>query len=234
MFVRICRILQGFNVVPPSQKKIKVAFFGESWLLLNSLSETLRKERDMICSVATVPCGVWPNQPEVIVIDWQDATEPNLNLLSTDMPNARVVVMDADAGPLNVVSCVRLGVMGFTLKNSTLTDVAEAIRSVADGHRVIPDRLALKMSEQLYNEQNNGNSFVAGGNRGLTTREQEIARLVAEGLGNQEIADKLSIQSVTVKSHIHAILQKLNCRNRLELARVYWKQRQEPGSSRTA
>jgi DNA-binding NarL/FixJ family response regulator len=222
----------------PLPQKIKVAFYGESWLLLNSLSEMLRKESDITCSVATASCGAWPNQPEVIVIAWQDATEPNFRRLSTDMPNARVVVMDADAGPLNIVRCVRLGVMGFTLKNSRLTDVAETIRSVADGNRVIPGSLALKMSEQLYSEQNYGHRLVATGSRGLTQREQEIARLVAEGLGNQQIADKLSIQCVTVKSHIHTILQKLNCRNRTELARVYWEQRQRPGlvaaSSRTA
>jgi len=130
----------------------------------------------------------------------------------------RVIVMDLLGGPEEVVEFVASGCSGLILKNATIEHFLSTIRSVTRGGSVLPPSL----TETIF-------TFVArrAAIRGretvreavmLTQREREVMALIAEGLSNKEIADRLHIALHTVKSHVHVILEKLALHTRLEIA----------------
>lgn len=196
-------------------KKIRVGVFAESQLLTDSLIYVLQKEPDLACLKMDDFCR-WPNQPEVVLLDWQDATDSNLKELRVSLPNAKIIVLNGDATGLDLVLCSRNGVVGFTLKASSFSEIAKTVRSAAGGTQIIPERIGVRLFNELRKENSNRVVF---GHGALTPREQDIARLVAEGLRNKEIAAKLSIEVETVKTHVRSVLRKLGLRNRVELVK---------------
>ena len=198
-------------------KKIRVGVFAESQLIADSLLHMMQKESDLACLKMNNFFMRWPNQPELIVLDWQDATDSNLKELRLNLPHAKIVVMNGDATGLDLVLCSRVGVTGFTLKASSSSEIAETIRSAAAGAQIIPARIGARLFNEIHEAQNSNR--VVFGDAALTPREQDIAHLVAEGLRNKEVAAKLSIGVETVKTHIRSVLRKLGLRNRVELVK---------------
>ena len=97
----------------------------------------------------------------------------------------------------------RAGVGGFLQSNASSEQIVQAIKSVASGLMVFDRALAPQSPDDELLEQ-------------LTSRENEVLRLLADGLGNKEIAVKLSISEHTIKFHIHSILGKLGAASRTE------------------
>ncbi len=196
-------------------KKIRIGIFAETRLITDSLFQILQGESDLACSKISGLSAILANHPEVILLDCQDATGMNLKEISTKLPHARVVVTNGDADGLDIIMCSRTGVTGFTLRAATASEIAKTIRSVAAGGlAVIPQCIGAKLYSQITEAHRR---FPDGG---LTPREQEVARLAAEGLRNKEIAAQLSLAVETVKTHMRSILRKLSCRNRVQLARL--------------
>jgi DNA-binding NarL/FixJ family response regulator len=86
-------------------------------------------------------------------------------------------------------------------------ELLRAIRDVRDGKRYLDPSVALLLAERLAH-------------RSLTSRELEVLKMVAKGMGNKEIAASLSIAEVTVKLHVSHVLEKLNVKDRTEAATV--------------
>lgn len=201
-----------------SHQRIKVGFFGDSELILESLSNVLKRQRDMVCVVVT-PTSNWTYQPDVLLIDWQDANESSLRPLSIKMPNTKLLVINADKGVLDIVGCIRHGVQGFVLKSAKWGDAVNVIRKVALGDRVFPEEVAIRLFDQIREAQ----SLSRTGTHDLTAKERAILRLIAAGLSNQEIADKQGLAIATIKSHLQRIFSKTNCRNRAEVTAFFVK-----------
>ena len=113
-----------------------------------------------------------------------------------------------------VMEALRLGASGFLLKDSPRTLLLSAIRRVVDGELV----LAPAVMDRLVD------TFVQVGGRAedpglatLTPREVDVVRLVAQGLSNAEIAERLFLGVTTVKSHVARVLTKLGLRNRVQV-----------------
>jgi len=124
-------------------------------------------------------------------------------------PAAKVLVLTTYADDRSVVTALRAGARGFLTKDAGAEDVERAIRAVAGGEAVIDPAVQRHLVDA-----------VADGERslpdGLTPREAEVLRMMADGLSNGEIAARLVITEATVKSHINHLFTKTRVRDRAQ------------------
>jgi DNA-binding NarL/FixJ family response regulator len=114
---------------------------------------------------------------------------------------------------------VKEGVAGFILKDASLKDFLQTIRTVAKGIKVLPPPLTESLFSQIVEHAlKSGSSKKIVASVRMTEREQDVINLIAQGRSNKEISAKLFIAVHTVKSHVHNILEKLALHTRLELA----------------
>ncbi len=119
----------------------------------------------------------------------------------------KVVVLTASESLENAITAMRLGARGVVQKRFAVQTLMEAIRTVAGGSVWMPPTLQAEVAAQ----------WGASNSKQLTSREADIVRLVATGLRNAEIAQRLSITEATVKTHLNNIFEKLELRDRVEL-----------------
>ncbi|HZH41875.1 MAG TPA: response regulator transcription factor [Gemmatimonadales bacterium] len=145
-------------------------------------------------------------------------------------PATRVIVMDLLPAPEEVIAYVKAGAKGFIMKDATVEDLVDTVRSVARGSDVIPPALAGTLLSHIAQDAIvHQRPEVADAVR-MTKREREVTQLIAEGFDNKAIAQRLGVAGDTVKSHVRSILEKLTLHSRLEIA-VHVHQGQDRGSS---
>lgn len=138
--------------------------------------------------------------------------------VTRDLPGAKVIVMDILPVDEAVVEFVNVGVSGFILRDATVDDLANTIRSVAQGAHVLPPPLATTLFSQIAKDGAlRGRPEPPNGVR-ITAREREVIEAIAEGLSNKEIATRLGITTDTVKSHVRSVMEKLTLHTRLQIA----------------
>jgi len=114
---------------------------------------------------------------------------------------------------------VEAGAAGFILKSATVKEFLGTVRSVAQGEKILPPSLTGSLfSHVIENALKKGKGKLVNAVR-MTKREREIIALIADGLSNKEIAQKLNIATHTVKSHVHNIMEKLALHTRLQIAK---------------
>ena len=135
-------------------------------------------------------------------------------------PETRVVLMDVHAVQDDVIAFIKAGANGFILKDATVHDFVGTIRSVAQGMSVVPAALTPTLLSYIAGQPTGGTpqGSVPQAATRMTKREREITQLIADGLTNKEIAQRLNIATYTAKSHVHNILKKLALHTRLQLA----------------
>jgi two-component system NarL family response regulator len=133
-------------------------------------------------------------------------------------PDIKIIIMGLLPAHDDFVEFIKAGVSGFILKDATIEVFVETILSVADGINVLPSLLTSTLFTHVAAQA------LSRGKRGakaavrMTTRERQVIELIAEGLSNKEIAERLHVATHTVKSHVHNILEKLTLHTRLEVA----------------
>jgi DNA-binding NarL/FixJ family response regulator len=145
-------------------------------------------------------------RPDVVLMDLRmpvmDGLTATRAILAED-PNARIIVLTTYDGDEDIHRALAAGARGYLLKDMMRTDLLGVIRAVHRGQRGIPAPVAARLAEHTPRI-------------GLTPRELEVLRLVAEGLSNAEVADRIGRTEGTVKVHLKNILQKLDVRDRTE------------------
>ncbi len=160
-------------------------------------------------------------RPDVVLLDLGPEKSNSLSMmaqLQQEIPDARLVAMDILPDHANIVEFVRAGGHALILKNAPAADWFSTLKAVAQGESVLPPILTQSLFNQIAAEALVGVNKLSGRIIQLTTREREIANLIAEGLSNKEIAEELHIATYTVKSHVHNILEKLTLNTRLQIA----------------
>jgi DNA-binding NarL/FixJ family response regulator len=162
-------------------------------------------------------------RPDVLVLDLRMPVRSGLDVLramAAEKLPCRTVLLTAAITDDDIVEAVRLGVNGIIMKESPPDALVECVRRVARGEQSIErDTLAKAFGRVLRREA--ATREVANT---LTPREIELVRMVAQGLRNRVIAERLAISEGTVKIHLHNVYEKLGIDGRLEL--MLWAQEQ--------
>jgi len=131
-------------------------------------------------------------------------------------PTARIIMLTVSDEEADLYDAVKNGASGYLLKQSSIDEVAQAIRVVADGQSLISPSMAMKLLNEFKQMSDVDRQQVS--NPRLSPRELEVLKLVAQGLNNRRIAKQLFISENTVKNHVRNILEKLQLHSRIEAA----------------
>ena len=138
--------------------------------------------------------------------------------VNTEMADSRVIVMDLLPVHKEIAEFVNAGVAGFILKDATFEEFVGTIRSVAHGARVLPSRMTGSLFSQIARTAVQRGGATAVDAVRMTQREREVIALIAVGMSNKEIAQRLGIAPDTVKSHVRNVMDKLALHTRLQIA----------------
>jgi two-component system NarL family response regulator len=168
-------------------------------------------------------------KPNVILMDINMSGTDGLEatrMISQALPDTHIVMLTVRDDHENIFKAIRNGAQGYLLKTIRARELVEMIRAAARGEAALnPAMAALIMSEfrrtsgPMAEPPDKAESTTEKNFDPLTTREQEVLNLVAQGLSDKEISGILNLSLYTVKSHVRNILAKLHVNNRREAAR---------------
>ncbi len=195
------------------QRPLRIAIADDHALFRQGLKSQLRLQPDLTVVaevdradqlekvVAETPC-------DILLLDLQMERNSLADIESLATHTA-VVVVTASERPEDALAAIRAGARAVVFKRFAIESLMDAIAAVAGGDVWMPPALQKHLTARLRE---------APEEEPLTPREREIVRFVALGLRNAEVAAKLSISEVTVKTHLNNIFQKLHLRGRTALA----------------
>jgi DNA-binding NarL/FixJ family response regulator len=206
--------------------KIRILLVEDNRILREGIAAMLNGESDMAVMPSSGNNGgtlseVRKSKPHLVLLDLGLRNQNGLAVvtaLTKEFPKVKVIGMGLIPSQLDIIEWVEAGASGFILKDATVKDFVGTIRSVAGGTKALPPTLAGSLfSHVIENAIKKGKGKLTDAVR-MTKREREIIALIAEGLSNKEIAQRLNVATYTVKSHVHNILEKLALHSRLQIA----------------
>ncbi|MEH1771218.1 response regulator transcription factor [Nostoc sp.] len=145
-------------------------------------------------------------QPDVTLMDLRMPKMGGVEAITAicaEFKQARIAVLTTYDGDEDIYRGLQAGAQGYLLKDFKLGELLNAIRAIHNGQKYIPPEVGAKLLQRMSNPE-------------LTERELEVLRLMAQGMGNQEIGTALIIGESTVKSHVNRILSKLGVIDRTQ------------------
>ncbi|QGH33739.1 response regulator [Gracilibacillus salitolerans] len=203
---------------------MKILIVDDDELVCQSLQLLLDKEEDLeVTNLATngqeaIECCL-KEQPDVILMDIQMPLMGGIEStrkIKEQWPSVQIMMLTTFQDEKNIRLALKAGAEGYLIKSASIESMADQIKALKAGSTILdadvlktimePDKKALE---------------------GLTARESDIAELVAQGLSNKEIAQQLFLSVGTVRNMLSVILDKLEIRDRTQLAIYYWQREQE-------
>lgn len=145
------------------------------------------------------------------------AREPMVRAWITRLPHSRFVVIGSSDNETEIIACTSLGVSGIVPLEASLDELVLTLKCAARGEFRCSPRATAALARQVASSRGSTPRAMPVG-IALTRREREIAKLIAKGFSNKQIARTLEIQLSTVKNHVHRILEKLDVSSRGEAA----------------
>jgi DNA-binding NarL/FixJ family response regulator len=204
--------------------KIRVALVDDHPIVLQGLQHLFERHDDFTV-VATCQdaesalAAVRDQRPDVMVLDLRMPGRDGLDVLRTlnhEQLSCRTVLLTAAITEDQVLEAVKLGAAGLVLKESAPETLLTCVRRVNAGEQWIDRDTVTRAFKTVLDRE----AAQKEASQTLTPREIEIVKMVAQGLRNRAIAERLSISEGTVKVHLHNIYEKFGVDGRLELVLV--------------
>lgn len=203
---------------------IRVFIVHEFRLMCNIISAALDGEPDIqIIGFATTLedalAHVMEDVIDVVLLSSRLPGQGTFQLttaLSRSVPSVKVLILGIVETKEKVLSYIEAGATGYVHRDNSVEDLTAAIHAAYNGRALISPEIAAALIERVSNLARRFARIesVLPGTINLTSRQIEILELLAQGLSNQQIADRLVIEVGTVKNHIHNILTRLGVTNR--------------------
>lgn len=214
-------------MLPDPQKPIQVAIIEDNRALGESLQKVVESIPDAICM------GVWGSaeeglkkidafRPSIVLMDINLPGMSGIEataLLKRHLPEIQVIIVTVHREHEKIFDALKAGACGYLIKRSRAADVRQAILDVHSGGAPMSAEIARRVVEAFHD--NTPKSADESEPVRLSQRETDVAQLIAEGLANKEIADRLGISTETVRGHLKNIYEKLHVRSRTEAAVKY-------------
>ena len=150
------------------------------------------------------------HRPDITLMDLQMPEMGGLDAIIAirgEFPDARIIVLTTYAGDVQALRALQAGARGYLLKDTLHKDLMETVRAVHAGKKSLSPEVSFQLAEHATDDA-------------LTPAEIGILALIAEGLANKQIADRLSITEDTVKGRVKSILSKLGANDRTHAAMI--------------
>ena len=157
-------------------------------------------------------------RPDIVLMDIRmprrDGVEATRQLCADPAWGGRIIVLTTYGADEYVWDALNAGASGFLLKTTTAAGLVHAVRTVADGTELLAPDVTRRLVRQFLTRPRPGS--VSPTVAALTDRETEVLRLIAGGLSNRDIADRLFLAESTVKTHVNRLFAKLGVRDRVQ------------------
>jgi DNA-binding NarL/FixJ family response regulator len=140
--------------------------------------------------------------------------------VTTRLPETKVVIITVSVDDNDLLNALRAGAVGYLLKDSNLDRLPDALLDTLNGGSVIPSRLVARVVAEFRDHGPRRRAIITESGYNLTSREWEVLGLVRQGLSTSEIASRLFVSRATVRSHVAALLKKLNVPDRDALRKL--------------
>jgi DNA-binding NarL/FixJ family response regulator len=177
-----------------------------------ALAELLGRQPDLRVVGAHPTTAAMAGGPpaDVVLCDLAAATAGAIGPVAP----ARLLVFDVADEDRTIIDCVQVGASGCVLRDADLEELVAGIHAVAAGVAPCSPRVVTSLFRYVAGLRGEDHPVLA---RALTGREEEVLRLVAQGLSNRQIAERLGLRPQTVKNHVRRVFEKLDVHSRLEL-----------------
>lgn len=203
-------------------KKIRILIADDHSIVREGLKQLLELEEDFEV-VGQASNGmetierVKELNPDVLLLDINMPVMNGikaLKKLKEDGMTTKVIILTIHEDREYLLETMQIGAAGYILKDSDSASFFKAIRDAYNGESYIQPKLAAELIKEFNRPRNLKNK----GENELTQREYEVIALIAEGLNNKDIADRLFISEKTVKNHVSNIFRKINVSDRTQAA----------------
>lgn len=161
-------------------------------------------------------------KPDIILMDIRMGEKNGIDAgwrIVSENPEAKILFLTTFADNEYIIEALKLGAKGYLLKQN-FESIIPSVKAVCSGQNVYGEEIVAKLSTVSGNEKKNPFDKYD-----LTDRERSVIEKVADGLSNREIAEELFLGEGTVRNYLSIILEKLNLRDRTQLAIFYYKNR---------
>ena len=163
------------------------------------------------------------HKAEILLLSTKGNLEQDLaaiRKICSASPELLILLIDVSGDETNFLQCIRAEVRGYLPRDASAEDVVEAVKAIHLGMTVCPGGLCAALFRYIERDATCFPSASVHQRLGLTRREQQLIPLVAEGLTNKEIANRLCLCEQTVKNHLYRMKQKVGADDRLSIVQV--------------
>jgi two-component system NarL family response regulator len=198
-----------------SSKPIRILVVDDHFMVRMGLCASLNVEPDMevIAEAGNATAALEAyrqHRPNLVMMDLRlpgmSGTDCTAAILH-EFPDACILMLSTHSGEEEIYRALQAGAKGYIVKSIIREELLRAVREVHQGRQYVDPIVASHLAERRSH-------------RSLSSRELEVLRMVAQGLGNKEIASALNIAEVTVKLHVSHVLEKLHVKDRTQAATV--------------
>jgi len=196
-----------------SSKPIRIVVVDDHFMVRMGLSASLNVEPDMevVAEAGNSEAAIEAYRKHRPTLVLMDLRLPGMSgadctaAIIREYPEAAILMLSTHYGEEEVYRALQAGARGYIVKSILREELLRAVREVHHGGHYVDPIVATHLAQRQSH-------------RSLSSREIEVLRLVANGLGNKEIASVLNIAEVTVKLHVSHVLEKLNVKDRTQAA----------------